>query len=87
MAVVAIFAVGLVVAAVVANHVLDGEAVVRGHEVDAGPGAAVAAVEDVARPAQARGHVAAHAFVAAPVAAHGVAVAVVPFAQAGLVVA
>lgn len=87
MTIVAVFAVGLVVPAVVADHVAHGEAVVRGHEIDAGPGAAVAAVEYVARTGQPGRHVAALAVVPAPVAPHRIAVAIVPFSEAGRMVA
>ena len=50
MAVVVVLAIGLVVLVVVGDEVVQREAVVRGDEVDAGPGPAAAPVEEVGRP-------------------------------------
>ena len=53
-AVLVVFAVGFVVLLVVANEIVQGEAVMRGHEVDAGPGPASLVIEDIAGGAQPR---------------------------------
>ncbi|MNM73230.1 hypothetical protein D3C81_849500 [compost metagenome] len=86
-AVAVVLAVGLVVLAVVADQVGQREAVVRGDEVDAGPRAPVAPVEQVGRGRQPRGQFAALAGIAAPEAAHRVAELVVPFGKARRMVA
>ena len=81
-AVAVVLQVGLVVLAVVADQVLQREAVVAGDEVDAGVRLAPAGLVQVARAGEAAGELADHAAVALPVGAHGVAVAVVPLGPA-----
>src|SRR5690554_3982977 len=70
--------VGLVVLVVVGNEVLQREAVVRGDEVDAGQRAAPVIAEQVAAAGQPVGQVVGVALVAAPEAAHRVAVLAIP---------
>ena len=76
-----ILAVRLVVLLVVGDEVVQREAVVRGDEVDARPGLAAAAVEDVGRAGQARRE-RRRRRLAAPEVAHRIAVLVVPFRPA-----
>src|ERR1043165_5666 len=70
--------VGLVVLLVIADEVAQGEAVVRGHEVDAGVRAAAAPLVQVAAARQAEGEVVELPRVAAPETPHVVAVDAVP---------
>src|ERR1700731_2004075 len=79
MAVLVVLAVRLVVLVVVGDQVMHGETIVRGDEVDAGPGLAAAAAERIRRCGEARRHFGGLAFVAFPERAHGVAELVVPF--------
>ena len=83
MAVAIVLAVRLVVLVVVADQVGEREAVVRGHEVDGGPGSAAAVLEDVAGTGEAGGEVGDLTRVALPESPHGVAVAIVPFRPPG----
>ena len=78
-AVAVVLAVGLVVFVVVADQVFQGEAVVAGHEVDAGVGAPPALLVQVAGARQPGGQLRGGVPVALPVAANGVPVAAVPF--------
>src|SRR5207244_10722849 len=70
--------IGVVVLALVADEVLQREAVVRGDEIDARSRAAPGALEDVARAGEARGELADHARLAFPEGTDCVAVFVVP---------
>ena len=82
MAVVVVLAVGEVVLVVVADEVVQGEAVMRGDEVDRGPGLAPALVEELGRGGEAGGEIGQLVLAADPVFADVVAVAVVPFRPA-----
>ena len=82
-AVAVVLAVGLVVLVVVADQIVQREAVVGGDEIDAGVGLAAAVLVEVAGAGKAPGEIADQAAVALPVGAHGVAVAVVPLGPAG----
>ncbi len=86
-AVAVVFAVGFVVPVGVADHVPQREAVVRGGVVDRGPRPPVAASEQIAAARQPRGQLRALAGIAAPEAPDAVAEAVVPFGEAGRMVA
>ena len=77
-AVAVVLAVGLVVLLVVADEIAEGEAVVRGDEVDAGVGLAAVVLVEVAGAGEAVGEVGELAGVALPEAADGVAVLAVP---------
>ena len=77
-AVLVALAVGLVVLGVVADEVGQGEAVVGGDEVDAGPGAPAGGLVEVRAAGQAVGQLADGRALLAPVVPHGVAVAAVP---------
>ena len=77
-----VLAVGLVVLAVVRDQVEQGEAVVRGDEVERGGGPPTAVAVDVAGARQARREVGQRGLGAAPEIAHRVAVAPVPLAPA-----
>ena len=79
--------VGLVVLRVVADEVAQGEAVVGGHEVDAGEGRAALVRVEVAGARQPRGELGQHAALGPPVVADAVAVLAVPLAPAGREVA
>src|SRR5688572_24060883 len=80
-AVLVLLAIRLVVLLVVADEVVEREAVVRGDEVDAGPGLAAAVAEDVGRGAQARRERGRRGL-RAPEVAHRVAELVVPLRPA-----
>ena len=82
MAVAVVFAVGLVVAQVVADQVAQREAVVRDDVVDRFARRAPARLEQVRRARQPQREFAARAVAAQPEGAHGVAEAVVPFQPA-----
>src|SRR4029450_8699137 len=71
-------AVGLVVLVVVADQVIQGEAVVAGDEVDAGVGPAAVGLVQVAGPGEPVGDVGHPGAGGAPEVPHGVAVAAVP---------
>src|SRR5690606_5004815 len=86
-AVAIVFAVRLVVLAVIAHDIRKREAVMGGNEVDARPGPASALVKDVARPQKSGRETLHHAFVALPEAAHGVTILVVPLGPAGRMIA
>src|SRR5690606_38898610 len=81
-AVAALLAVGLVVLLVVAHGIVQREAVVGGHEVDARPGAPSALVEEVARSGEAPGELPGHGFVSLPEGTRGIAKAIVPLGPA-----
>src|SRR4029077_14577107 len=77
---VAVFlAVGLVVLLVIADQVLQGEAVVAGDEVDAGVRLAAVILVQVAAAGEARGQLGRGPSVSLPEAAHAVSVLAVPF--------
>ena len=78
LAVVVVLAVGLVVLLVVGNEVSQGEAVVRGHEVDRGVRRPAVALVQVARTGEAGRELAERARLPAPVVADRVAVLAVP---------
>lgn len=86
-AVAVVFAVGFVVPVGVADHVAQREAVVRGGIVDRGPRPPVAPPEQIAAAREPRGQLRALPGVAAPEAPDAVAEAVVPFGEAGRMVA
>src|SRR5690606_30136770 len=71
-------AIRVVVLALVAHQIVQREAVVTGDEVDAGEGAAVASVENIARAGQAGRKLRHLPLIATPKAASAVAVAAVP---------
>src|SRR5436305_372297 len=77
MAVLVVLAVRLVVPVVVGDEVIEREPVMRGDEVDAGPGFAAAVIENVAGSAKARSERARRGL-AAPEVAHRIAEFVVP---------
>src|SRR5690606_29631182 len=81
-AVVVVFPISLVVPLVETHRIFKREAIVGCQKVDRGPGRPAVAVEDLAGPGKTRRQIAAHAGIAAPEAAHAVAVAVVPFRKA-----
>src|SRR5690606_18442985 len=81
-AVLVLLPVRLIVLLVVGNEIGEGEAVMGGQEVDAGPGPAAALVVDVARPGDARREIADDALLALPIGADRVAVLVVPLRPA-----
>ena len=81
------FSVRLVALDLVADQVVEREAVVRGHEVDAGRRRASARLVEITAPRQPRSEVRDLPRVAAPEAAHGVAVAIVPLRPGGREVA
>src|SRR5262249_23617530 len=81
-AVAIVLAVRLVVLLVVADEVVQRETVMRGDEVDAGPGPAAALVEQVGRPGQPPRDVADQPAVTAPESAHRVSELVVPLRPA-----
>src|SRR5260370_5308664 len=74
-------AIGLVVFFVVAEQILEREAVMHGDVIDAGARRAAVMVEQVGRAGHAAGHFADQAAFAAPVAPHRGAITVVPFRQ------
>src|SRR5271154_2887094 len=80
-AVLVILTVGVVVFVVVADQVVEREAIVSGDEIHGGPGFAPRAIEDVAGSAQAF-HEFTYGGVAFPEIAHGVAKFVVPLTPA-----
>ena len=57
MAVIVVFAIGLVVLVIVGDDVVQGETIVGGQEIDAGPRAPPAQVIDIARPGEAGGKI------------------------------
>ena len=75
-----VLAVGVVVPALVADQVLEREAVVRGDVVDGGPGMAAGRLVDLARPGHGPGQLRQLALVAAPEGADRIAELVVPLA-------
>ena len=77
-AVAIVLAVGLVVLVVVRDEIVEIEAVVGRDEIDAGPGAAAALVEQVARSRQAFGEVRDRSVIALPEGARRVPELVVP---------
>ena len=81
--VVAALTVGLVVALVVGDQVVQGEAVVRGHEVDRRDRGATGVLVQVGAARQARAELAQHAGLGAVEVAHRVAVAAVPLGPQG----
>src|SRR5690606_37761643 len=83
MAVPVVLAVGLVVLVVVADDVVQGEAVMGGDEVDAGPGLAAAAIEEVRRTGDPRRQRPGRTVVAFPEGPGAVAEAVVPLRPSG----
>ena len=87
MPVLIVLAVRLVVLVVVRDHVLEGEPVVGGDLVDAGPGAPAAALEQIGRRGQPGGELRQDALVALPELTHDVAEAVVELEPAGREVA
>src|SRR5207253_3178686 len=82
-AVAVVLAVGLVVLVVVGDEVIEVESIVRGNEIDTGPGPAAALIEDVAGSGDAPREFCHGALVALPERAHGIAEFVVPFRPAG----
>src|SRR5690606_4212106 len=82
-AVAVVLPVRLVVLAVVGDEVAQGEAVVGGDEVGAGPGPAPAPVVDVGGAGDARGELGELVAIALPELPHRVAVLVVPLRPAG----
>src|ERR1700685_945725 len=78
-----IFAVGFVVLMIVGDQILQGEAVVRGDKIDAGPGFASAAIEKITRSGQPSGQVGELPVISLPVGPSGIAVAVIPFSPPG----
>ncbi len=83
MAVVVVLEIRLVVAIVVAHQIAQREAVVRGHEIDAGGGLAAVVAEHVAGSGKALGEFADFARIAAPERTHRIAIAVIPLGPAG----
>ncbi len=83
MAVIVVFAIGVVVLLVIGDEIVQREAVMRRNEVDARPGLAAALVVDVAGAKKARGEVLRLAVVVLPIFAHAVAIFVVPFGPTG----
>ena len=81
MPVLVVLAIRLVVLLVVGDEVVQGEPVMGGDEIDAGPGLAAAVIEDVAGRAKPRGE-GARRCLTAPEIAHRVAEFVVPFGPA-----
>ena len=77
-AVVVVLAVGFVVLFVVADQIFQREAVVRGHEIDAGVRPAAIVLVEIAAAGEAVGEIGELAFVALPVTAHRVAIFAVP---------
>src|SRR5262249_54514614 len=82
-AVAVVFAVGLVVLLVVADEILEGEAVVARDEIDARIGLPPVPLIEVAGSRQSGGHLGGGAAVAFPEAAHVVAILAVPLGPAG----
>src|SRR5258708_35402994 len=82
-AVAVLLAVRLVVLVVVTDEIVEGEPVMGGDEVDAGPGPAPLVAEDVGGAGEARGEIGRDALVAFPQAPHRVAVLRVPLGPAG----
>src|SRR6266403_4517547 len=82
-AVAVFFTVGLIMLGVVADQVLQSEAIMRGDEINAGIRFAPAARVKVAGAGEAVGEFADQAAIALPVGAHGIAVLIVPFGPAG----
>jgi len=80
-AVAVLLAIFLIVFFVVGDEIVDGEPVMGGDEIDAGPSLATAMVEAVAGGGEARGQ-SARRHLAAPEIAHGVAEFVVPLGPA-----
>ena len=83
LAVLVVLAVGVVVLDVVADQIGHREAVVRGHEVDAGVRATAALLVEIAAARQPRRQLRDDPVVPAPEAAHGVAVLAVPLRPLG----
>src|SRR6185437_7940392 len=86
-AVLVVLAIGLVVLLAVARPVRQRESIVRRDEVDRRPRPAALVIEHVRRALQARRQRAALARIAAPEAAHVIAVAIVPLGHARRMVA
>src|SRR5215469_4948463 len=78
-AVVVALAILLIVLVVVGDEIMQGEAVMRGNEIDAGPGFPTPPVEVIPGTGAALGEIGQLARLAFPKSAHGVAKLVVPF--------
>src|SRR6185369_10587762 len=82
MAVLVILLIGFVVLLVVRDQIGQRESVMRSDEIDAGPGAPAAMVEQIGRSADACGKLWQHMLIAAPIAPYRIPVAIVPFRPA-----
>src|SRR5690242_17290792 len=83
MAVAIVLEIRVVVLFVIGNQIAQCEPVMSRHIVDAGPGTAPVAVEQIGRSADSRAELRQHALIAAPVPTKGVTEAVVPLRPAG----
>ncbi len=81
-AVTVVLAVGLVVAIVVADQIVQGESIMRRHQIDAGRRSPAVVFEQVGRASEARGKLRQLPAIATPQRAHRVAEAVVPLGPA-----
>ena len=83
MAVLIFLAIDLVVPFTVADQIIEREAVVTGHKIDARGRTTSVAFENIAGTMQAPRELGQHAGITAPEAAHGVTIAIVPFTPTG----
>ena len=66
-----VFAIRLIVLVVVGDEIVEGEAVMRGNEIDAGPGFSAPPVEVIAGTGDALGEIGELTLFAFPISAHG----------------